>query len=128
MAGSGDSGEPAIAVTRGSGDAEALAGFGVAAEAGRALDWNAGAAVTGAAETAEGVVGGADTVGTGGAFAFTGRGIRAGAIEAGTEQARIGLGAVGVRAAFDRGAVTADARFADSAIGVGAAIASRADG
>lgn len=45
-----------------SGDTEALAGFGVAAKAVWAVDWHTSAGIAGAAESADRVIAGADSI------------------------------------------------------------------
>src|SRR5690606_10950707 len=115
-------------VVQGSGDAQALAGFGVATVAVGAFHRDAGSGVTRLAERAEGVVGGADALGARGACAWAGGGIGAGAVRAGCQGAGVRAGTIGIDEALDRGADAAQAGFADAAVGVVAAIAGDADG
>lgn len=110
-----------------SGDSEALAGFGVAAIALGARYRGADSGVASAAETAKAGIGRAHAVGAGGAFAGAGGDIGTNATGAGCQGASVRTDAIVVDKAFDRGAIVVQASFAQTAIGIVAAVPRHAD-
>lgn len=121
-----------VAVTRfgrgDSGDAQALAGFGVTAKALGALDRDAGSGgIAGAAESAEGGVCGANAVRAGSAFARAGGCVGTDPSVARGQNAGIRFGAVSIDTTFDRGAVASQAGLTYAAAGIVAAVTGGTD-
>lgn len=116
--------DDAGANVRGSGDPETLAGGVETGIALRADDRGADAGIAGAAQTAHRPVGGAHAIRAGCAITGAERREDAGAVLAGSDDARVGGDAIGIDQTFDRRAAVARmANLTGGTIGIAATIA-----